>query len=107
MYSQTNGEKKGGAYNVGEKEQWCIITLGYVKAFSRQYAAEVLFDSLLAFEYYLSYLKGNAMKTTFCISKLAHVPPELDCYKFANNQILCEGFAQFCCRLLNYCLIPF
>ncbi|KAL2564936.1 hypothetical protein AAZV13_19G075900 [Glycine max] len=39
--SQTNGEKKGGAYNVGEKEQWCIITLGYVKAFSRQYAAEI------------------------------------------------------------------
>ncbi|KAK7395978.1 hypothetical protein VNO78_16633 [Psophocarpus tetragonolobus] len=39
--SQTNGEKKGGAYNVGEKEQWCITTLGYVKAFSRQYAAEI------------------------------------------------------------------
>ncbi|KAG4940391.1 hypothetical protein JHK87_044262 [Glycine soja] len=39
--SHTNGEKKGGAYNVGEKEQWCITTLGYVKAFSRQYAAEI------------------------------------------------------------------
>ncbi|KAK7336150.1 hypothetical protein VNO77_16683 [Canavalia gladiata] len=39
--SQSNGEKKGGAYNVGEKEQWCITTLGYVKAFSRQYAAEI------------------------------------------------------------------
>ncbi|KAL9331162.1 hypothetical protein ACSQ67_000772 [Phaseolus vulgaris] len=39
--SQSNGEKKGGAYTVGEKEQWCITTLGYVKAFSRQYAAEI------------------------------------------------------------------
>nr|KYP63560.1 Nuclear cap-binding protein subunit 1 [Cajanus cajan] len=39
--SQSNGEKKSGAYNVGEKEQWCITTLGYVKAFSRQYAAEI------------------------------------------------------------------
>ncbi|TKY62990.1 Nuclear cap-binding protein subunit 1 [Spatholobus suberectus] len=39
--SQSNGEKKGGAYNIGEKEQWCITTLGYVKAFSRQYAAEI------------------------------------------------------------------
>ncbi|WVZ08923.1 hypothetical protein V8G54_022269 [Vigna mungo] len=39
--SQSNGEKKGGAYVVGEKEQWCITTLGYVKAFSRQYAAEI------------------------------------------------------------------
>jgi len=38
LYSQSNGEKKGV---VGEKEQWCITTLGYVKAFSRQYAAEV------------------------------------------------------------------
>ncbi|QCD96897.1 nuclear cap-binding protein subunit 1 [Vigna unguiculata] len=36
--SQSNGEKKGV---VGEKEQWCITTLGYVKAFSRQYAAEI------------------------------------------------------------------
>ncbi|KAJ1391988.1 nuclear cap-binding protein subunit 1 [Sesbania bispinosa] len=43
--SQSNGRKKSGAYNVGEKEQWCITTLGYVKAFSRQYAAEVLFIS--------------------------------------------------------------
>ncbi|KAL1352591.1 hypothetical protein HN51_016579 [Arachis hypogaea] len=39
--SQSNGGKKSGAYNVGEKEQWCITTLGYVKAFSRQYAAEI------------------------------------------------------------------
>lgn len=28
-------------YNVGEKEQWCLSTLGYLKAFSRQYASEV------------------------------------------------------------------
>lgn len=28
-------------YAVGEKEQWCLSTLGYVKAFSRQYASEV------------------------------------------------------------------
>jgi len=49
FYSQSNGEKKGGAYTVGEKEQWCITTLGYVKAFSRQYAAEVLFHSPLAY----------------------------------------------------------
>ncbi|XP_061349949.1 nuclear cap-binding protein subunit 1 [Gastrolobium bilobum] len=39
--SQSNGGKKSGAYNVGEKEQWCITTLGYVKAFSRQYADEI------------------------------------------------------------------
>ncbi|MED6105957.1 Nucleic acid dioxygenase ALKBH1 [Stylosanthes scabra] len=39
--SQSNGGKKSNAYNVGEKEQWCITTLGYVKAFSRQYAAEI------------------------------------------------------------------
>ncbi|KAK7311299.1 hypothetical protein RJT34_09344 [Clitoria ternatea] len=39
--SQSNGGKKSGAYNVGEKEQWCITTLGYAKAFSRQYAAEI------------------------------------------------------------------
>jgi len=49
LYSQSNGEKKVGAYIVGEKEQWCITTLGYVKAFSRQYAAEVLFHSHFAF----------------------------------------------------------
>jgi len=28
-------------YNIGEQEQWCLTTLGYVKAFSRQYATEV------------------------------------------------------------------
>lgn len=40
--SQSNGGRTKKAYNVGEKEQWCITTLGYVKTFSRQYAAEVL-----------------------------------------------------------------
>lgn len=39
--SQTNGGNVSTAYNVGEKEQWCLSTLGYVKAFSRQYASEV------------------------------------------------------------------
>ncbi|XP_073222276.1 nuclear cap-binding protein subunit 1 [Cicer arietinum] len=39
--SQSNGGKKSVSYNVGEKEQWCITTLSYVKAFSRQYASEV------------------------------------------------------------------
>ncbi|RVX20117.1 hypothetical protein CK203_004570 [Vitis vinifera] len=39
--SQTNGGKANNGYNVGEKEQWCLSTLGYVKAFSRQYASEV------------------------------------------------------------------
>ncbi|XP_028761163.1 nuclear cap-binding protein subunit 1 [Neltuma alba] len=39
--SQSNGGRTKNAYNVGEKEQWCITTLGYVKAFSRQYAAEI------------------------------------------------------------------
>ncbi|KAI3967263.1 hypothetical protein MKW92_027666 [Papaver armeniacum] len=34
-----NGVSNG--YNIGEKEQWCLTTLGYVKAFSRQYAAEI------------------------------------------------------------------
>lgn len=30
-------------YKVGEQEQWCRSTLGYVKAFSREYATEVGF----------------------------------------------------------------
>ncbi|CAI0450221.1 unnamed protein product [Linum tenue] len=40
--SQSNGE--GGSsniYNIGEKEQWCLSTLGYIKSFSRQYASEL------------------------------------------------------------------
>ncbi|XP_015571307.1 nuclear cap-binding protein subunit 1 isoform X2 [Ricinus communis] len=39
--SQSNGEKSSYVYNIGEKEQWCLSTLGYVKAFSRQYASEI------------------------------------------------------------------
>ncbi|KAJ7959687.1 nuclear cap-binding protein subunit 1 [Quillaja saponaria] len=39
--SQVNGGTIANVYNAGEKEQWCISTLGYVKAFSRQYAAEI------------------------------------------------------------------
>ncbi|GJT24446.1 nuclear cap-binding protein subunit 1 [Tanacetum coccineum] len=30
----------GTRYIIGEKEQWCLLTLGYFKAFSRQYASE-------------------------------------------------------------------
>ncbi|KAE8677217.1 Nuclear cap-binding protein subunit 1 [Hibiscus syriacus] len=37
--SQSNGGK--ATNNVGEKEQWCLSTLGYVKTFSRQYASEI------------------------------------------------------------------
>ncbi|GMI84148.1 ABA HYPERSENSITIVE 1, ENSALADA, CAP-BINDING PROTEIN 80 [Hibiscus trionum] len=39
--SQSNGGKATNIYNVGEKEQWCLSTLGYLKAFSRQYASEI------------------------------------------------------------------
>ncbi|XP_059666715.1 nuclear cap-binding protein subunit 1 [Cornus florida] len=39
--SHSNGERASNGYNVGEKEQWCLSTLGYVKAFSRQYASEI------------------------------------------------------------------
>ncbi|XVE78946.1 hypothetical protein DITRI_Ditri14bG0018900 [Diplodiscus trichospermus] len=39
--SQSNGSVATNIYNVGEKEQWCLSTLGYVKAFSRQYASEI------------------------------------------------------------------
>ncbi|OMO54435.1 MIF4G-like, type 3 [Corchorus olitorius] len=39
--SQSNGGKASNIYNVREKEQWCLSTLGYVKAFSRQYASEI------------------------------------------------------------------
>lgn len=37
----SNGEQVGNGYCVGEKEQWGISTLSYVKAFSRQYASEI------------------------------------------------------------------
>ncbi|KAJ0084473.1 hypothetical protein Patl1_29476 [Pistacia atlantica] len=39
--SQLNGGNPNDVYNIGEKEQWCLTTLGYVKAFSRQYASEI------------------------------------------------------------------
>ncbi|XP_038992941.1 nuclear cap-binding protein subunit 1-like isoform X2 [Hibiscus syriacus] len=39
--SQSNGGKASNTCNVKEKEQWCLSTLGYVKAFSRQYASEI------------------------------------------------------------------
>ncbi|ONK68418.1 uncharacterized protein A4U43_C05F11300 [Asparagus officinalis] len=39
--SEMNGETTTNGYNIGEQEQWCLTTLGYVKAFSRQYATEV------------------------------------------------------------------
>lgn len=39
--SLSNGGKESNIYNVGEKEQWCLSTLGYVKAFARQYASEI------------------------------------------------------------------
>ncbi|KAE8710591.1 Protein CHROMATIN REMODELING 5 [Hibiscus syriacus] len=39
--SQSNGGKASNTCNAREKEQWCLSTLGYVKAFSRQYASEI------------------------------------------------------------------
>ncbi|XP_022728995.1 nuclear cap-binding protein subunit 1 isoform X4 [Durio zibethinus] len=39
--SRSNGGRTTNIYNVREKEQWCLSTLGYVKAFSRQYASEI------------------------------------------------------------------
>lgn len=39
--SHSNGGSAGNGYKVGEKEQWCLSTLGYVKALTRQYASEV------------------------------------------------------------------
>lgn len=39
--SASNGEMSQNAYNLGENEQWCLIMLGYVKAFSRLYASEI------------------------------------------------------------------
>ncbi|KAL8033174.1 hypothetical protein ABFS82_13G145400 [Erythranthe guttata] len=39
--SHSNGGKTTKGYNVGEKEQWCLSTLGYVKALTRQYASEI------------------------------------------------------------------
>ncbi|KAK2972033.1 hypothetical protein RJ640_005053 [Escallonia rubra] len=33
--------RASNGYAIGEKEQWCLTTLGYVEAFSRQYASEI------------------------------------------------------------------
>ncbi|XP_058083390.1 nuclear cap-binding protein subunit 1 [Magnolia sinica] len=37
--SESNGTSN--VYKIGEQAQWCRTTLGYVKAFSREYAAEI------------------------------------------------------------------
>jgi len=39
--SEPNGQNTKNDYNVGELEQWCLCTLGYLKSFSRQYATEI------------------------------------------------------------------
>ncbi|KAM3292040.1 hypothetical protein ACQJBY_036149 [Aegilops geniculata] len=39
--SQVNGENMKAGYTIGELEQWCLCTLGYLKSFSRQYATEI------------------------------------------------------------------
>ncbi|KAF8721056.1 hypothetical protein HU200_023470 [Digitaria exilis] len=39
--SEPNGPNTKNSYNVGELEQWCLCTLGYLKSFSRQYATEI------------------------------------------------------------------
>ncbi|EPS74204.1 hypothetical protein M569_00545, partial [Genlisea aurea] len=39
--AQKSHSKRKDGYRVGEKEQWCLTTLGYVKAFARQYASEI------------------------------------------------------------------
>ncbi|VAI05477.1 unnamed protein product [Triticum turgidum subsp. durum] len=39
--SQVNGENTEVGYTIGELEQWCLCTLGYLKSFSRQYATEI------------------------------------------------------------------
>lgn len=39
--SENNGERVTHSYNIKEQDQWCLCTLGYLKAFSRQYATEV------------------------------------------------------------------
>ncbi|XP_073273142.1 nuclear cap-binding protein subunit 1-like isoform X2 [Primulina huaijiensis] len=39
--SHPNGKETRNEYNVGEKEQWCLSTLGYVKAITRQYSSEI------------------------------------------------------------------
>uniref|UniRef100_A0ACD5XLI2 Uncharacterized protein n=1 Tax=Avena sativa TaxID=4498 RepID=A0ACD5XLI2_AVESA len=38
---QLNGQNTKAGYSIGELEQWCLCTLGYLKSFSRQYATEI------------------------------------------------------------------
>ncbi|KAL9253827.1 Nuclear cap-binding protein subunit 1-like protein, partial [Drosera capensis] len=37
----SNGAEGNHIYSLGENDQWCLTILGYVKAFSRQYASEI------------------------------------------------------------------
>ncbi|KAL3325411.1 hypothetical protein AABB24_036575 [Solanum stoloniferum] len=39
--SHPNGSGERRGYNLDEKQQWCLTTLGYLKAFTRQYASEI------------------------------------------------------------------
>ncbi|CAM8952918.1 unnamed protein product [Rhodiola kirilowii] len=39
--SERNAINETNSYNVGENEQWCLCTLGYVKSLTRQYASEI------------------------------------------------------------------
>ncbi|PHT69513.1 Nuclear cap-binding protein subunit 1 [Capsicum annuum] len=39
--SHPNGSRERNGYNLDEKQQWCLTTLGYLKAFTRQYASEI------------------------------------------------------------------
>ncbi|OEL27879.1 Nuclear cap-binding protein subunit 1 [Dichanthelium oligosanthes] len=51
--SEPNGQNTKNGYNIGELEQWCLCTLGYLKSFSRQYATEVsIVIPLLKFSYF-------------------------------------------------------
>ncbi|XP_042446819.1 nuclear cap-binding protein subunit 1-like [Zingiber officinale] len=39
--SENNGERVTHNYDIKEQDQWCLCTLGYLKAISRQYATEI------------------------------------------------------------------
>ncbi|XP_042380485.1 nuclear cap-binding protein subunit 1-like [Zingiber officinale] len=39
--SENNGERVTHSYDIKEQDQWCLCTLGYLKAISRQYATEI------------------------------------------------------------------
>lgn len=58
LHSEPNGQNTKDGYNVGELEQWCLCTLGYLKSFSRQYATEVsIAMPLLKFSYFCMDIK--------------------------------------------------